>query len=126
MPPRSDPPRDLAFGIANSILARIRVFSRAFQIKPLETNWNPWQIQYLTDDLQQLEAEEGKVRGIRSGSGEIGFATLTSDTIQMVVSGSQNQEPYSWDQLLLDAYEQLPDVGGAIVMAAAALETFIG
>jgi hypothetical protein len=53
-----DPSPELAFGIANTILAKIRVYSRAFQITPLDFGQDPWRIQYLTDDGQELQAKK--------------------------------------------------------------------
>jgi len=119
-----DPPAELAFEIANFFLARIRVYSRAFQIKPLIMGRDPWELRYLTDDLEGLEHEEDKIRGHISCMIVVGSASITPDTIQMVGTEGQTTEPYAWDQLLLDAHALLPDVGSAIVIAAAALETF--
>lgn len=121
-----DPKPEVAFEIANEILARIRVYSRAFHIKPLVIGRDPWQLWYLTDDSQVFEIEEGKRRGIGSVSVTVGGAALTPEIIKMLATHGQNAEPYVWDQLLLDAQALLPDVGSAIVMASAALETFIG
>ena len=118
-----DPDRGFVFGIVNVILGKLRVYSRAFQIKELSAG-NPWSVRYLTDEGQELEEEDGKIRGFSGAQFTIGAAPLTPDAISMVAS-PDSAEPYVWDQLLLDAYELLPDVGGAIAMAAAALETFI-
>jgi hypothetical protein len=118
-----DPPPALAFEAANAALGRIRVVSRAFQIRPLVISRDLWQLFYLSDDGQLLEAEEGKGRGIGSIPVTIGWAALTPETIQMVAQPSD--EPYVWDQLLLDAQSLLPNAGSAIVMAVAALETFM-
>ena len=120
----ADPDPNLVFRIANGILAKLRVYSRAYQIKELVVGRDPCRTVYLTDDGQELEEEEGKIRVRVQGAGPVGFAALTTDAIEMIAH-SDNAEPYVWDQLLLDAYELLPDVGGAVVMAAAALETFI-
>lgn len=45
--------------------------------------------------------------------------------VQLVGDQWQGAEPYAWDLLLLDARALLPDVPSAIVIAAAALETFV-
>jgi len=124
-PVTTDPPVKAVIEIANLILSRIRVYSRAFQIKPLELGNVPWHVRYLTDNQQELDREEGKLRGVRGGSRTLGGAALTPEIIEMAAN-SQTEEPFAWDQLLLDSYAQLPDVGGAIVMASASLETFIG
>ena len=49
-----DPEVKQVFEVANAFLARVRVSSRAFQIKPLVAR-EPWQLRYFTDDLQELE-----------------------------------------------------------------------
>src|SRR5216684_713154 len=68
----SDPPAEFVFDRVNSILARLRVYSRALQIKPLTPGLDPWRITYLTDDGQELEKEEGQKRGY--GQSESGFS----------------------------------------------------
>jgi hypothetical protein len=120
-----DPAPELAFEVANSFLARIRVYSRAPQIRPLVRSRDPWKVSYLSDDFRQLEVEEGKHRGRLAATVSVGNVALTPETIRMVADRWQSAEPYVWDELLLDAHALWPDVGSAIVMAYAALETFI-
>jgi len=122
----TDPDPEFAYEIANEFLARVRVYSRAFQIKPILTSRDPWRLRYLTDDGQELEVEEGKFRGQFGFTSTLGFATITPEIMQMVGTHWHTAEPYAWDLLLLDAQALLPEVGSAIVIAAAALETFIG
>jgi hypothetical protein len=119
--PNTDPPAALAFQTANSVLSRIRIYSRIFDVKPLEIHRDAWNIQYLTDEGQQFEKEPGKVRGVHTGSGVIGVPALFPEAIEPIAAETASEEPYSWDGLLLDARAQLPDVGGAVVMASAAL-----
>jgi hypothetical protein len=116
---------ELAFEIANLILARVRVYARIPQIKPLVFERDSWRLHYLTDDLRELDPEEGKHRQRVSASVTVGEPAINAEIFKMVIDGSRSNEPYIWDQLLLDAYEHLPDVGGSVVMAWAALETFI-
>jgi hypothetical protein len=120
-----NPDIEAAFEFANSMLARIRVYSRSFQIKPLQIGHDPWRVTYLTDDGQQLAHEEGKIRFLTGAFSVIGRAAVTNESIQLVVERQTTEEPFAWDNLLLDAYALLPDVGSAIVMASAALEVFI-
>jgi len=120
-----DPKPEVAFEIANEVLARIRVYARAFLIKPLVIKSDPWQLRYLADDLQELESAEGKRRGGSGFSATVGDVAITPEIIQMVAANWQTAEPYVWDHLLLDAQGHLPDVGSSIVMVYAALETFI-
>lgn len=120
----SDPSAEVIFESANAVLAKIRVYSRAFQINPLVPARDPWQITYLTDDGREVENEEGKKRiHVQLGVG-LSFPPLTPEVLSLV-AGPQTGEPYLWDQLLLDANVLLPNVGAAIVMASAALESFI-
>ena len=120
-----DPEPELAFQVANDFLRRVRAYSRAFQITPVVVGRDSWWFRYLTDDERELEPEAGKVRGKGGGVVTIGFPAVTPDILQMVADRWESAEPYGWDFLLLDARALLPDVGSAVVMAAAALETFI-
>jgi hypothetical protein len=124
-PSDGDPPPQLAFEVANAILARIRVNSRAFYIQPLLLRRDPWRLTYLTDSLQELDQEVGKVRGRITSSVNVGVVALTPETMQSVADRWTTNEPYVWDELLLDAHALWPNVGATIVMAYAALETFI-
>jgi hypothetical protein len=45
--PARDPDPELAFAIANQILARIRAYSRVFEIKPLLIERDPWVLRYI-------------------------------------------------------------------------------
>jgi hypothetical protein len=121
-----DPAPELAFEIANQILSRIRAYSRVFEIKPLLIERDPWLLRYLGDDGQELPVEEGKIRGCGSGPSRIGYAVVSPETYKMIVDHPDTNEPYIWDELLLDARDQLPNVGNATVMAFAAMENFIG
>jgi hypothetical protein len=86
---------------------------------------DPWQVRYFTDELRELEPEDGKRRGINHFSATIGAAPITPEIFRLMVPNWQRAEPHVWNNLLLDAYNHLPDVGSSIVMAYAALETFI-
>jgi hypothetical protein len=120
-----DPTPDLAFEIANDVLSRLRAYSSAFDIESLSLTRDPWQLRYLTDELKELESEDGKRRGSVNFSITIGGAAITPEIFNLVRDNWHRAEPYVWDQLLLDARSQFPDVGASIVMAVAALENFI-
>jgi hypothetical protein len=120
----SDPPDDLIFGSANEVLAKLRVYSRASQIKPLIPARDACQVTYLTDDGKEVEEEDGKKRSHFYAHSGFSFPAITPEIVSLVTHPDLG-EPYVWDQLLLDSNALLPDVGGAIVMASAALETFI-
>src|SRR5215469_2789735 len=74
--PRIDPDIEFVFAVANTILGKLRVFSRAHQIRELVFG-NPVRIRYLTDDGLELEEEKGKVRGVVHGQATVGFPVLT-------------------------------------------------
>ena len=120
-----DPLTEFAFELANEFLARLRVYSRAAYIKPLVYKRDPWHLRYLTDNFEDLEKEEGKLRSKIARQMQVGETALTPETMQMVASRWNSAEPYVWDGLLLDAQGLWPDIGSSIVLAYAALETFI-
>jgi hypothetical protein len=119
-----DPPPELAFEAANMVLSKVRVFSRAAQIRPLAIGCDPWDLLYLSDDSQMIAEEQGKNRGKGTFPVTIGCVALSPETIRMVAA--QTAEPYVWDELLLDAQAlgAAGNIGSAIVIAYAALETF--
>ena len=98
----------------------------SLQIKPLVIERDPWRLRHLTDDSEDVEVEEGKLRGRAKGASTVGYATFTPEAFRMIAKRPDTAEPYVWDQLLLDARDLLPDIGSATVMAFAALENFIG
>jgi hypothetical protein len=120
-----DPPPELAFELANRILARLRAYSRAAYIKPLVFKRDPWHLRYLTDKFEDFEKEEGKLRSKTAGQVTVGEAALTPETMQIFAERWNAAEPYVWDELLLDAHGLWPDIGSSIVIAFAALETYI-
>jgi len=120
-----DPNPQVVFDFANSILARIRVYSRASQIKPIVIGRDSWLLRYLSEDGEELPVEEGKARGRRVGHTTLGYPPVSPEVFGFVATLGESDEPYVWDQLILDAHDLLPEVGSSIVMAYAALESFI-
>jgi hypothetical protein len=121
-----DPPRELLFLLANSIVGKLRATGRLSSVHFVTpANAAGWRIEYLADDGSALPKDETlfrshfepkltwKVSGVTLGVWEQ-VATLPADFM-----------PYVWDMLLLDAHAQLPDVNTSIVLANAALESFI-
>ena len=121
----NDPLPTQVFDLANAVLVRIRVFSRTPQIQPLLQSRDPWRLQYLTDEAEELPEEEGLSRGKLFAPVTIGVPTIALGTLEMLVQNQASEEPYVWDQLLLDGKGLWPDIGSSIVMTYAALETFI-
>jgi hypothetical protein len=113
------------YEVVNDFLARLRVYARLPQIRTLVSAYDPWQVQFLSNDRQLLPEEEGKLRMMRNSSVELGVFAFTADAIKTVSERWTAHEPYIWDQLLLDAHSLWPNVGSSIVMAFSALETFI-
>ncbi|MFZ1086136.1 MAG: hypothetical protein WAN35_14320 [Terracidiphilus sp.] len=110
---------------ANDFLARLRVYARLPQIRALVPAHDPWHVEFLTNDRQLLPEEDGKLRMVRNSSVELGVFAFKADTIKIVSEKWTAHEPYIWDQLLLDAHSLWPNVGSSIVIAFAAMETFI-
>ena len=115
----------LAFDTANDFLARLRVYSRLPQIKPLLVNGGRWYFQFITDSGMPLPEEEGKRRRGWAGQVKVGEVVIKAEAMKSIVSNWSGPEPYVWDQLLLDADSLWPEIGSSIVMAFSALETFI-
>lgn len=55
----------------------------------------------------------------------VSFTSLTPEVWKTVHDLTPEFEPPPWDGLLLDAQEELPKIGTAVVLAATALEVFI-
>lgn len=121
-----DPPTDLLFEVANSILYRLRSVARAPGIHPIEAEGSCWRLEYLDDTGQLLTAERGKIRARNGGGFSVSVTGLTSSIWRACVGLERNFRPNVWEILLLDAEAQLPDVVPAVVLAAAALEVLIG
>jgi hypothetical protein len=121
---KQDPEIQAAFDFANFVLSCMRVFSRSFNIRPIESGRDAWQLSYLKDDGSLVDEEEGKCRTVTTAASVIGYAAITPESVERITDPVIN-EPFTWDHLLLDAYALLPDIGSSIVMAYAALEVFI-
>lgn len=115
----------LAFDIANGFLSRIRTLGRAMQLKLLSPEETNWMIEYLNDDESELSNEPDLYR-IRGGSIESFRHVALSEALwDRARDLPVKYEPPQWDTLLLDAFDQLPHVGAAVVLGFTALETRI-
>src|SRR5262249_41824179 len=121
---RGDPPPQLAFDIANGLLARIRAITRGPEIQVLDALRVPWRVDYLTDNGGVLAPAEGLHR--RRFGRHISFraTALTTAIWRQVAEMPAEFTPLFWDTLLLDAEALLPDVDASIALANAALEAF--
>jgi len=129
---RSPSPRDVVekdpivhsfFSVANDVLMTIRVVSNSPPVKPVWPVSAFWRIEYLDDNGESIQRDEINIRR-RSVVPTRWFACGMTTGVWAAVSSLD--KPYApWETLLLDAHAMLPEVGPAIVLAYAALETFI-
>lgn len=121
-----DPPIAVAFEVVNRLLLAIRSLARGSRIHPLGTpsdHW--WRLDYLTDDEQDLPDDPALFRTRFSALRTYHFVGVSREIWDILPDIHQDFRPPAWDALLLDADALLPDVGPAIVVAFAALESFI-
>jgi hypothetical protein len=121
----SDPPVELAFRVANDLLARLRTLGRSGRVKPISPKSTVWRIEYLNDDESQLESVEGLHRAVGGASWRWKVFGLRGDLWTATRDLPDDFEPTPWDTLLLDALDLLPEVGPTIVLAFASIETRI-
>jgi hypothetical protein len=123
-PGRSGPLIELALSVVNDFINRIRVLTRASHLRPLEFESTSFHLAFLDDARERLPKEEGKVGGV----GKVGFrlrhVAITPDAWRAIAELGA-YEPPPWDILLLDALDLDTDIGPALVLAAAAVETRI-
>lgn len=120
-----DPPEQVIRRAVNSFLLRLRHVARAPQIRPLNFPWISWRIRYLNDDETELDKDENLVRGRGTLQFSLIWIALNKKVWEDVHSLPVDFEPPAWEGLLLDAQEELPAIGPAIVLAATSLEVFI-
>jgi hypothetical protein len=120
-----EPLVELAFRMANDLLARLRTLGRAGHVKPIAPHSTAWRLVYANDDGSELEPKEGLRRGLGGVSWTWQLFGLRADLWEAAGALSDDFEPTAWDTLLLDAVDLLPEIGPAIVLAFAAIETRI-
>lgn len=124
--PELDPPEELLFQLANSVIGRLRAVGRLSSVKFVTPdNAAGWKIEYLTDDGQPLPRDETLFRSHFEPKVTWQVSGVTSGVWEKAASLPADFTPHVWDMLLLDARAQLPDVNTSIVLANAALESFI-
>jgi hypothetical protein len=117
-----DPPTELAFQVANQVIAGVRQLGRFGPALPLNPGGVVWRMVYLNDDESPFTAEEGKHRS-RNGAAWAMKCVGISGPLWQELAEYDGRLVRPWDDLLLDAYEVLPRVGPAVVLAATAVET---
>lgn len=120
-----DPSIEYCFKVAKDFLARIRTITRGTKIREISPSSTAWRLDYLTDDEKDLPLEQGKYRRRLASSFNIGVQGISSAVWNRVTSLPDDYTPHVWDTLLLDAEAFLPEVGTSLLVAFAALETFI-
>ena len=123
--PTLDPPAGMVLGALNWFLGRVRYVTRGYVVHEFEALPNPWRLQYLNDDGSDLEQAEGLVRGRGTAPFFFSLITINPENWDRMYSLPPDFEVPVWDNLRLDARAALPKVGTAVVLASAALETFI-
>jgi len=120
-----DPPEDVIRRSVNWFLVRLRYVTRAAQVRPLDFPLVSWRIRYLNDDETELQFDESLVRGRGAVKFTLGWIALKKTVWEDIHSLPVDYDPPPWDGLLLDAFDELPSIGPAVVLAVTSLEVFI-
>jgi hypothetical protein len=121
-----DPPKTTIAAVVGSFLERLKFVVRAPQVRLVEFPLCRWHLRYLSDDGSELVEEEGFVRGRGAAQFSFGFVALHPNVWDSTHSLPHEYKVEPWHSLLVDARGALPHVGTAVVLAATALEVFIG
>ena len=119
-----DPTIELINETLNQFLLRFRWVTESPMIHPIDIQRNGWKVDYFNDDGTPLPRDD-KIYG------EIHFAIAgnypkLNQEIWMETFFSQNiPKQRNWEDLALDAYAVLPQVGLSIMLANIAMEIFI-
>lgn len=122
---KGDPPIDLGFALANRFLGKLRTISRGVKVRPLSARSTAWRLDYLTDEGNELSPEDNKFRRRLASNFSVAIIAVNSAVWNKVDMLPNDFDPHIWDTLLLDAEALLPEVGVSLIVAFAALETFI-
>lgn len=120
-----DPPIDLVFKVANSLLLRLRAVAHSGWIKPLDKIDSPWQIEYLKDDGTRVPPSNELAAGRFSVVWSIRHISISTAVWDGIAALPVDYQGTPANDLIIDAYALLPQVGPAVVLAFAALETRI-
>jgi hypothetical protein len=122
-----DPPITEALEIANLFLIRYRSLVRDSGITPISIEDVIWRLDYLNDDgnLVPRDPTNEMVNRLQGTPGSFVCHGLDRALWNAIFALNEAYYPPAWYMLLLDGENQLPDINAAIVLVAAALETFI-
>jgi len=121
-----DPPLELFVELANSLIGRLKSVGRMAKPKFIDLDSAAaWKVQYLTDDGQTLPENQKLVRAHTGHKLTWQISAITHDLWELAMTLPVDFSLPIWHKLILDASAQLPDVNTSIVLANAALESFI-
>jgi hypothetical protein len=113
------------FDLANSYIAALRAVSGLAMLRELEPTRVVWVIDYLDDSRDQLPREEGKLRSRQSQMGPLPWGAVFNESADAAFVRLDQPDPAPWDLLMLQAVDQLPSIGPAIVLAFAGFEQLV-
>lgn len=121
-----DPPLELFFKLVNSVIGRLKSVGRMSNTKFIDLDTAAaWKIEYLTDDGQRLPRDETIFRIQTGHKLTWQISAMPADVWNLALILPVDFTLPIWHKLILDANAQLPDVNTSIVLANAALESFI-
>jgi hypothetical protein len=113
------------FDLANQYLRWLRSASGLAVIREVDPTRQSWRIEYLSDVGHALPQEDGKFRVRNSHGGDLPSSAIFEPTAEAALQELDNSPPAPWDQLMLEAVDELPATGAAVVLAYAAIEQLI-
>ncbi|WP_048068319.1 hypothetical protein [Methanoregula boonei] len=124
-----DPPLDVIEFALNFFLMRLKWVIQSPQIHPVSLFSTFSKIQYLNDDGSVLHEENGKFRTKFLELYNINSPAINKEIWNDSFSYSSDYfeivGTLGWEYLLLDAIDELPQIGPSIVLANVGLEVFI-
>jgi len=120
-----DPPLDKINRVLNSFLIRLKHTTQSPQIHPLQIDSYRLCITYINETGKSDEKVDENIVGKCKERVEFNFVALNKDLWDDTFSNRSNLTSQRWTNLLLDANDELPNIGSAVVLAFTALEIFI-
>jgi hypothetical protein len=118
-----DPPVEVARAAVNQVLARLRAYGRApFLSLVTDLGQSHW-VAYLDDSRAPLPTNPLMSRRKVMAAGQIGGLISVTPEAWAELQTVLPSQVTTWDTLLLDAYQVLPEIGPSLVLALAAVET---
>jgi hypothetical protein len=123
-PDATDPPIELCFDALNSVLVRLRIATMSVFTRPLQPGGTIWRMAYLgANGLPVGRDPELRTVSARGGNTKTGNIVTLWESVWNAIAGlSHTFRPGPWDTMLLDAFDAIPDMGAAIVLAHTAIE----